>query len=208
MKLMKLIFLHGVGQTSQAWHQVVEQLPAYDCRSLDLLDEGKLPTFSMMQDRVRQAIREANDRVVLVGLSLGAMLALSLLEEPESNLAGVVSIAGQYRFVANKAYRFQVGLVKLLPHFIFAKQGLDKRDLLDFYKDLATLDMTDFLKTNQIPALLVCGDKDKVNLKTARELANLMPQSELRILTGAGHEVNKDQPIVLATQLQSFLRTL
>lgn len=144
----------------------------------------------------------------MVGLSLGAMLGLSLLENPEPNLVCLVSIAGQYQFVKNRAYRFQVGLVKFLPKFIFARQGLDKANLLDFYQELADLDMTDFLASSRLPVLLLCGEKDKVNLKTAHELNHLLSESNLRVIARAGHEVNREQPLLLAEQIKLFCSTI
>ncbi|MET3558309.1 pimeloyl-ACP methyl ester carboxylesterase [Streptococcus rupicaprae] len=205
---MKLIFLHGVGQDSRAWEQVMDGLQGYDCVSLNLFRHGKLPDFSSLQEQVRQAVRESEEDVVVIGLSLGGMLALSLLKDPEPQLRAVVSIAGQYQFTKNWAYKVQVALLKLLPPSLLAKQGLDKENLLAFYRDLAQLDMTGFLQTTTLPVLLLCGERDKINLRTAKQLKNLMPKAEMAVIAEAGHEVNKDQPLLLADRILAFVESI
>ncbi|MFA9413081.1 alpha/beta fold hydrolase [Streptococcus sp. E29BA] len=205
---MKLIFLHGVGQDSRAWEQVIIGLKGYNCVSLNLFHHGRLPHFSSLQEQIRQAVRESEEDVVVIGLSLGGMLALSLLQDPAPQLRAVVSIAGQYQFTKNWAYKVQVGLLKLLPASLLEKQGLDKENLLAFYRDLAQLDMTGFLQTRTLPVLLLCGERDKINLRTAKQLKNLMPKAEMAVIAEAGHEVNKDQPEQLVRELNQFLEVL
>lgn len=205
---MKLIFLHGVGQDSRAWEQVITGLKGYHCVSLNLFRHGRLPDFSGLQEQVRQVVRESEEDVVVIGLSLGGMLALSLLQDPVPQLRAVVSIAGQYQFTKNWAYKVQVALLKLLPPSLLEKQGLDKENLLAFYRDLAQLNMTGFLQTTTLPVLLLCGERDKINLKTAKQLKNLIPEAEMAVIAEAGHEVNKDQPEALAARIGRWCSAL
>ncbi|MFA9467365.1 alpha/beta fold hydrolase [Streptococcus sp. E24BD] len=99
-------------------------------------------------------------------------------------------------------------MLKLLAPSLLAKQGLDKENLLAFYRDLAQLDMTGFLQTRTLPVLLLCGECDKINLRTAKQLKNLMPKAEMAVIAEAGHEVNKDQPEQLVRELNQFLEVL
>ena len=73
---MKLVFLHGLGQDKTAWNDVIAALPHYDCLALDLFDEGKMPeNFTTLVEQVATELKGIEEDFVLIGLSLGAMLA-------------------------------------------------------------------------------------------------------------------------------------
>lgn len=204
---MRLIFLHGLGQNSLAWDQVGAELQADDCVSLNLFEAGRLPAaFEELTDLVKSALAQSEEPVVLVGLSLGAMLALSLLDQEK--VAGAVVVAGQYRLKKNLAYQVQSLVFNGLPNWFFKKQGMDKANLKQFYGSLADFDLTDQLATCDKPVLLLCGDKDRVNHKASRELASLLKKSHFDLVPGSGHEMTKDQPVLLAQVVQRFLAEL
>lgn len=201
---MKLIFLHGLGQHSRAWDQVQAELQDLDSVSLDLFEAGRLPDhFEELTGLVEQELAKSKEPVVLVGLSLGAMLALSLLGHPR--VSGAVVVACQYRLKNNRAYQLQSFLFKLLPNWFFKKQGMDKANLMRFYGSLAGFDLTDQLATCDKPVLLLCGDQDKINHKASRELASLLKHSRFDIIPDSGHEMTKDQPGRLAMAIRPFL---
>lgn len=50
----------------------------------------------------------------------------------------------------------------------------------------------------------VCGEKDNVNKKAARELAEYIPTAALRIVKGAGHKVNHEMPQIPASAIREF----
>ena len=54
------------------------------------------------------------------------------------------------------------------------------------------------------PVTILCGEKDQANRKAAEQLAKLLPQSELCIIPGAGHEVNKCVPEAIAAVLKKM----
>lgn len=204
---MELIFLHGLGQNSRAWDQVRAELPDWDSMSLDLFEAGRLPTnFSALTDLVKQALEKVEQPVVLVGLSLGAMVTLSLLDHPK--VIGAVAIAGQYQFTHNRAYQLQSLLFKLIPSWFFKKQGMDKENLLTFYQSLAEFDLTEQLRACQKPVLLLCGDKDKINHKASQELAELLTHGHFELIPGSGHEMTKDQPVLLVEAIEGLLRMI
>ena len=49
----------------------------------------------------------------------------------------------------------------------------------------------------------MCGEKDSANLKASKKLNELLPQATLQIVPGAGHEINKDAPEVIADILNN-----
>jgi pimeloyl-ACP methyl ester carboxylesterase len=54
------------------------------------------------------------------------------------------------------------------------------------------------------PVTIVCGEKDSANLKASKKLKELLPQATLQIVHGAGHEINKDAPEVIAAILNNI----
>lgn len=200
-----VLCLHGLGQGSQAWDQVIAGLDGVEGFAVDLFDDGRLPKhFSDLTARVEQVLAQIKAPLILVGLSLGAMLSLSLLSHPK--VAGAVAIAPQYRFRANRAYQLQSFLFKLIPSWFFKKQGLDKANLMAFYRGLADFDLTQEMKACTKPVLLLCGDRDRINHKTSQELVGLLKNSCFKVISGSGHEMTKDQPDLLAQAIQSFLK--
>ena len=57
------------------------------------------------------------------------------------------------------------------------------------------------------PALIIHGDRDAgVPLARARAAAALIPHAELKVIAGAGHWVQRDQPDVVIAAMLDFLR--
>jgi 2-succinyl-6-hydroxy-2,4-cyclohexadiene-1-carboxylate synthase len=65
----------------------------------------------------------------------------------------------------------------------------------------------DQLPTLHIPALLIAGELDTKFTRIARQMAQLLPQSQLRILPGAGHTVHLERPEEFVALVGDFSRT-
>lgn len=59
---------------------------------------------------------------------------------------------------------------------------------------MRSLDFTPRLNELMCPITIICGEKDRANLKAAKQLNELLPQTELHIIPGVGHEINKYTP--------------
>ena len=66
------------------------------------------------------------------------------------------------------------------------------------------LDFSDRVCEIRCPTLILCGEKDRANLKSAHFLAEHIPGAELRVLENTGHVVNEESPKVLAERLNDF----
>ena len=91
-----------------------------------------------------------------------------------------------------------------------AQQGFDafeqwQRDEVG-WRRLRT-DYTAQLESLARPVLIVHGDQDRnVPVARARLAADLIPDAELKIIDGAGHWVQRDQPEVVIAAMLDFLR--
>lgn len=69
---------------------------------------------------------------------------------------------------------------------------------------MKSLDFSHRVGEIQCPTLILCGEKDTANLKSAHFLAQHIQGAELQILERTGHVVNEDCPEMLAAQLNDF----
>ena len=203
---MKIICLHGIGQTGQAWKQVMDLLPEQELVALDLFENGRLPEdYQHLVAKVRGLLESEQEDFVLLGLSLGASLIYSLLDQPPAHLKGIVACAGQYKLKGNLPYQLQGFIFKVMPGSAFAKEGFDKANLIGFYESMMGLDLTEVVSKSRLPALVVCGQKDFFNVKTSKAVANLMPKAQFQMIPAAGHLLSDDAPEALAHLVREFL---
>ena len=203
---MKILCLHGIGQTGQAWKQVMDHLPEQELVALELFENGRLPEdYQHLVAKVRSLLEAEQEDFVLLGLSLGASLIYSLLDQPPAHLKGIVACAGQYKLKGNLPYQLQGFIFKVMPGSAFAKEGFDKANLIGFYESMMGLDLTEVVSKSRLPALVVCGQKDFFNVKTSKQAANLMPKAQFQMIPSAGHLLTDDAPEALAHLVREFL---
>ena len=98
-----LVLLHGYGDSADTWRPLMDRLGAVGRRAVavDLPGFGEasplrpgplLPQFDAFAAAVLEEVAEGEE-VVLVGNSLGGVVALRAAEDPELPLAGVVPVA-------------------------------------------------------------------------------------------------------------------
>lgn len=82
--------------------------------------------------------------------------------------------------------------------------AFDKKDTFALGNTMKDLDFSGRLGEIQCPTLILCGEKDNANLKSARFLAQHIQGANLQVLEGIGHVVNEEAPKALARQLNEF----
>jgi pimeloyl-ACP methyl ester carboxylesterase len=80
-----------------------------------------------------------------------------------------------------------------------------KRTFLAGLRELAGLDLRPRLSQVGVPTLVLCGSKDRVNIPLSRELAAGIPTAELRIVPGATHLWNLQQPETFNHTITAFV---
>lgn len=199
---MKTILLHGLGQTAEVWCDAVRlsALTDVDCPELFSLSEG-VPTYSAMLGGLEKHLAELPGPFRICGLSLGAVLALDYgLRHPES-AASLVLISGQCK-VPTHLIDLQNLLFRCMPERAFRDWGMSKADAIRLARSMRSLDFSEQLRRLDCPVTLLCGERDRANLKAARQMHGAIPGSALYILPKAGHELTREAPEALA----AFLR--
>ena len=201
---MKVIFLHGLGQDEHSWKEVQEVLADVPTESLALFPRGN-ESYQDIRQATLQHLQAQNQPFILVGLSLGGLLALDLADQALPHLKGLILSGTQYNLADNFLYRLQILVFKLMPKSIFTKQGADKSQMIRILTELRKVNLTDKVKKIKLPSLLVYGSKDKPNLKDAYELNKLLKDSQLCIIENGGHTLNIQMPETFAQIIEKFL---
>lgn len=195
---MKTIFLHGLGQTAQNWEEVIRQtaLSEVDCPELFSLSEGEITYFGI-RNGLEKRYADITEPFCICGLSLGALLALDYAIRHNEQVAALVLIGVQYK-IPSLLIDFQNLIFRCMPNKTFDDMGMSKNDVIRLAHSMRSLDFRSGLKDIKCPVTILCGEKDRANLKASRQLAELLSQSKLRIVPGAAHELNKCAPEAIA----------
>ncbi|CIY51088.1 putative alpha/beta superfamily hydrolase [Streptococcus pneumoniae] len=204
---MKLIFLHGLGQSAESWKEVRNLLTDYPSEAIELFPSG-VSSYQKAKERVYQHLAQETEPFVLIGLSLGAALALELSSYDLPNLRALVLSGCPLKLAGNILFYLQLLIFKLLPKRVFEKQGADKTLMIGVSEELKTLDLTDIAGICPYPTLLICGSKDRPNLSSMKALHRLLTDSQFQIIPDGPHVLNKAKPKEFVEKTRSFLELL
>ena len=166
-------------------------------------------SYQETKKRIAKYLSEEKKPFVLIGLSLGATLALELSTSYDlPNLQGLVLSGCPVKLAGNILFKIQLMIFKLLPKSFFEKQGADKALMVGVSEELKTLDLTQIAQNCYYPTLLICGSQDKPNLSSMRGLHQLMSDSKFQIIPDGPHTLNTDKPKEFAEKTRSFLELL
>ena len=201
---MKLVFLHGLGQDAHSWQGVQDALSPLHSESFAIFSYPS-ESYQEAKDRLTEYLQQENEPYILVGLSLGGVLALELSSQDLPQLKGLVLSGTQYKLNTNLLYRLQILLFRLIPKPVFEKQGANKQHMLQILTELKSLNLTDTAKTCQLPSLVICGSKDRANQASSKKLANLLPKGHYQEIADGGHLLNSQKPNELAQAIKQFV---
>ena len=202
----KIILIHGSGHKADSWAETVSRLVNREsvlCPELSALLAGKEASYPNLYAGFSTYCGRAGGPVHLCGLSLGGILALNYALDFPEKVKTLVLIGTPHK-VPRAAFALQNVVFRLLPKSTFASMAFDKQDTFALGNSMKNLDFSGRVGAIQCPTLLLCGEKDGANLKSARFLAQNIPGAELQILQHTGHVVNEEAPAVLAEHLNAF----
>lgn len=201
---MTYLLLHGLGQTAAQWKAVAGQMGESEVLCPELAGWlGAEADYGQLYRGLEAFCAPLARPLCLCGLSLGGILALHYAVEHPEKVDSLVLIGTQYK-MPKRLLRVQNAVFRLLPNRAFRSMGMGKREVIRLTQSMMALDFEDGLAKLRCPVLLLCGERDTANLAAARQMKGKIPQAELRVLPGAGHEVNVDAP----SELGEILRNL
>ena len=93
-------------------------------------------------------------------------------------------------------------LFRLMPGKFFESNGITKKNMISLVNSMKHLDFSSDLERIKRPVAIICGEKDRANLRASKSLKELLPQSRLYIIPNTGHEINKENPEAIAKILK------
>lgn len=208
-----ILFLHGLGDTPQAWEEVVRNLNSVDAVMPNLFGasekaaENTSWTLEETTDRIAQQYEQYERPVHVVGLSLGAIVGLHLAAKYPDRVDSLFLSAPQAK-LPKFLMSVQNLLMRVLPAKAVCPPHLNKSDMRGVVASLRNLDLTSELGSLTMPITLACGSKDYANLKAARSIAAAIPHAQLDVVQGVGHAWHTSHPELFATHLRRHLEML
>lgn len=205
-----LVLLHGVGQAPMAWEDVVVRL--YGSRrlltpwvpGLRPTEKAPVPLVDAAAKLDTDLMLEGLQTVDLCGVSYGAMVATQLAADFPERVRRLVLVAGQVR-APRGVVSVQQAALRLVPASRFADSGVSKERLLQALELARRTDLTAALPRITAPTLVLVGARDRANQPGARALAAGIGGARLRVVDGAGQQLNEEKPEELVDLLEEFL---
>ncbi|MBM3166832.1 MAG: alpha/beta hydrolase [Chloroflexi bacterium] len=229
---MKLVFIHGAGNTGLVWHYQSEHFPESDAISLPGHPEGQPRTSiegyaDWLHDYVLQ---RKYDAPVLVGHSMGGGVAQTYaLKYPQDAKALVlIGTGARLRVRPDFLNLIEAGIgqppdyIKRLLEPLYGTVEPWLRDMviekvaevgarvqLNDFQCCDKFDIMDKIQSIKAPTLVICGTQDDMTpVKYSQYLADKIKGSKLVIIEGATHMVFMEKPEEVNRAIEQFLRDL
>ncbi|NBJ89010.1 alpha/beta fold hydrolase [Acutalibacter sp. 1XD8-36] len=207
---MTRIFIHGTGHKAASWKETLSYMQdSVDtlCPDLGSILNGRDVVYENLYSAFAEYCAGAGEQVQLCGLSLGGVLALNYTLDFPERVESLVLIGTPHK-VPKAALAFQSAIFRLIPGRAFKDMAFDKRGTFSLTSSLKDMDFSSRTGEVRCPTLIICGEKDRANIESARFLARGIKGAELRIIEGAGHVVSEERPEALAGVLTDFFRNV
>ena len=203
---MKKILIHGSGHRADSWTKVIEYMNNDKdmlCPNLDTILNGKEASYTNLYSSFAEYCNKIDGKIDLCGLSLGGILALNYAIDYPEKVERLILIGTPHK-VPKVMFSIQNVVFKLLPKSIFATMAFDKKNTFILGKTMKKLDFSNRVHKVQCPTLVISGEKDSANIKSAYYLSKNIKNSKLKIIENTGHIVNEENPKELSRVISEF----
>lgn len=201
-----VLFLHGLGETSQAWNGVINEFESIDALTPTVFDQPSGTPWSL-HERTDELAASLNDPVDVVGLSLGAVMGLDLAIRHPHMVRSLFLSAPQAR-PPRALMRIQSVLMRVLPERLVCPSQISKQQLLEILRQISAIDFEPELGNITVPTTIACGSKDRANLPAARTISQQIPHARLIVVPDAGHQWHQLMPTQFAHELKAHWNSI
>ena len=209
---MKLILIHGSGHRTSSWNKTIDHMRDMGldqecellCPELSELLRGREASYENLCESFSEYCAALDGELVLCGLSLGGILALDFAAHRPEKVSALVLMGTPYK-VPKAAFRLQNMIYRFLPASMFKDMAFDKKDTFILGASMKDLDLSQAVQDIKCPSLIICGERDRANLKSAYILSEKIGCSRIEIIKSAGHVLNEEVPKELASLIAGFL---
>mgnify|MGYP001625443447 FL=1 len=202
---MKKILIHGSGHKADSWNKVVSYMNNKDilCPKLSTILNGKEASYTNLYYSFVEYCNKIDGPIELCGLSLGGILALNYAIDYPNKVEKLILIGTPHK-VPKVMFSIQNVIFKFLPKSLFETMAFNKKDTFILGKTMKNLDFSNGVQNIKCPTLIICGEKDNANIKSAYYIAENIKNAKLEIMKNTGHIVNEENPEELARLLNEF----
>lgn len=235
-----VLFIHGLGSSTLDWEN---QIPVFSKRyktiTPDLRGHGQTGsaegTFSLEQfaSDVAELIKEENQPVHVIGISMGGMVAFQLtLDYPELVKSLVVINSESEVLMTDRKTRRLVRMRKYIPRLLgmkrmgkvlgnqlFPKKGQEhlkqliaerwaKNSVKNYTKSINAIagwGVKDQLHQIKCPALVVASEFDYSSVESKKAYAEKIPNARFVVIKDARHAISVEKPEELNEVISNFL---
>ena len=201
------ILVHGLGQTEKSWDKIIEELDKSNIKAENpnLFELAK--NYEINYENIYRTFcdycNSFKEKINLCGLSLGGILSIDYAIEYPEKVNSMILIGTTYK-IPKKMFKLQNFIFKFMPKSMFEKMRIKKNDFVNLTNSMADLDIKSKVDNIKCKALILCGEKDNVNMESAKQLNMNIKASKLEIIKNAGHEVNTENPKELARVISKY----
>ena len=203
---MKKILIHGSGHKADSWNKVITYMNNdidLLCPNLSEILNGKEASYDNLYASFSEYCNKTEEKIDLCGLSLGGILALNYAIDYPDKVEKLVLIGTTHK-VPKVMFSIQNIIFKFLPKSMFDTMAFNKKDTFILGNTMKNLDFSDRVQNIKCPTLVICGEKDNANIKSAHYLAENIENAKLEIMKNTGHIINEESPKELSKLLIKF----
>ena len=203
---MKKIFIHGSGHKATSWKKTIENIKNNNdvlCPELSSILDGKEATYNNLYSSFVKYCNNIDGKIDLCGLSLGGILALNYALDFPNKLNSLILIGTPHK-VPKFMFSIQNVIFKFLPKSLFETMAFNKRDTFILGISMKKIDFSNRVSKIKCSTLIICGEKDNANIKSAYYLSEHIKDSKLKIIKNTGHIVNEENPKELSMLINNF----
>ena len=230
-----LVFVHGSGGDHTAWvNQYGRLKDDFNIAALDLPGHGRSEgpgerEVGRYVEWVEKIILKLGaPRPVLIGHSIGAAISLAFALKSGDRLSGIVPLGGGATMPVNPAIldgvkADPVAVIAMVSKIAVAKANRERltgaltaslslvnpETLYGDFLACSRFDVTETVSRIRVPALIVCGDEDKMTpAAMSQYLKDQIPGAQLEMISGAGHYLMQENAEAFNGALRRFAESL
>lgn len=203
---MKKIFIHGSGHKATSWNETISYMENNKdilCPNLSSILNGREANYTNLYSSFTEYCSKINGQINLCGISLGGILALNYALDFPDKVKTLVLIGTPHK-IPKVIFSIQNMIFRFIPKSFFENMEFSKKDIFILGNSMKNLDFSDRVQNIKLQTLIICGKKDKANIKSAYYLNKNIKKSKLKIIENTGHIVNEESPKILAKVLDEY----
>lgn len=205
---MRTILIHGSGHKATSWKETIVFMESNKdilCPDLSSILRGKEANYSNLYSSFTEYCNKSSEQINLCGISLGGILALNYALDFPDKVKSLVLIGTPHK-IPKIIFSIQNIIFRFLPKTIFENMAFNKKDTFILGNSMKKLDFSNKTQNLNCKTLIICGEKDRANLKSAYYLSENIKNTKLKIIENTGHVVNEENPKELAIILDEYYK--